>query len=150
VNNLDKLFKNPELRRAVRKTQILELLAVTCCYTVTNEKGTPSELVKEGLVMSKDQIQTFYRLFFFVHQCFLSLVDLIIKRLPPESTRNIWAHSLSAILLNKSCEKLLKSKQAVDFLTESNETIIEFIKKVKLDEKKANEMRLSIKLSQGS
>jgi hypothetical protein len=67
-----------------------------------------------------------------------------------ESTRNIWAHSLSAILLNKSCEKLLKSKQAVDFLTESNETIIDFIKKVKLDEKKANEMRLSIKLSQGS
>lgn len=67
VNHLDKLFKNQDLRRAVRKTQILELLAVTACYTVTNEKGTPSDIVKEGLVMSKEQIQTFYRLFFFVH-----------------------------------------------------------------------------------
>jgi hypothetical protein len=48
-------------------------------------------------------------LFFFSHQNFLVLIDVIIHRLPPESSHNIWAHSLQAILLNKSSKKLLHS-----------------------------------------
>ena len=34
---------------------------------------------------------------------------MIINRLPIESSHNIWAHSLQAILLNKSSKKLLHS-----------------------------------------
>lgn len=46
---------------------------------------------------------------FYTHQNFLVLIDVIIHRLPPESSHNIWAHSLQAILLNKSSRKLLHS-----------------------------------------
>ena len=62
---------------------------------------------------------------------------MIIRRLPPESSHNIWAHSLQAILLNKSSKKLLhqtgKSKggiadNAAPLLIANNEQIMELLK----------------------
>jgi hypothetical protein len=41
------------------------------------------------------------KLLFFVHQNFLLLAQIIVGRLPPESSNNIWAHSLLAQILNK-------------------------------------------------
>ena len=76
--------------------------------------------------------ELFKNLLFFTHQNFLVLVDLIINRLPPDSVHNIWAHSLQAILLNKSSKKLLrsatsKSETAASVLVSQNEQISEII-----------------------
>jgi hypothetical protein len=59
---------------------------------------------------------------FYTHQNFLVLIDLIIRRLPPESVHNIWAHSLQAILLNKSSKRLHKAGNDVsEVLTGHNQ-----------------------------
>ena len=44
LNNFDKVFtKDEDLRRAVRKTLICMLLAVTLSYAISIEKGNPEE-----------------------------------------------------------------------------------------------------------
>jgi Dullard-like phosphatase family protein len=77
-------------------------------------------------------------LFFYTHQNFLTLIEVIINRLPPESNQNIWAHSLQAILLNKSSKKLLHcgdpkhqssiTEKATPLLMSNNESICELIR----------------------
>ena len=40
LNYLDRLFKDEKVRRAVRQSIILELLAVTVCYAISSEKSS--------------------------------------------------------------------------------------------------------------
>ena len=65
-------------------------------------------------------VEKLKNLMFYTHQNFLVLIELIIRRLPPESVHNIWAHSLQAILLNKSSKKVLKSTDVSEVLTGHN------------------------------
>ena len=80
---------------------------MTICYAVTSERS--SEASPEQTQIPYAVLSHLKNLFFFTHQNFLVLIDVIIHRLPPESSHNIWAHSLQAILLNKSSKKLLHS-----------------------------------------
>lgn len=108
INYIDRLFKDEKVRRAVRQSIILELLSVTLCYAITSEKSSePSPDPNSHL--HESTLTALKNLFFYTHQNFLVLIDVIIRRLPPESSHNIWAHSLQAILLNKSSKKLLHS-----------------------------------------
>lgn len=76
---------------------------------------------------------TLKALMFYTHQNFLTLIEIIITRLPPQSATNIWAHSLQAILLNKSTKKLLKTDttaNAAKLLQGNNEAIKGAIEKL--------------------
>ena len=107
INYLDRLFKDDLVRRSVRQSIILELMSVTVCYAVTSERSSESDHQQQHL--SVTVLTNLKNLLFYTHQNFLVLIDVIIHRLPPESSHNIWAHSLQAILLNKSSRKLLHS-----------------------------------------
>jgi hypothetical protein len=91
LNYLDRLFKDETVRRAVRQSIILELLSVTVCYAITSEK---SSTMTDESVLPAAILTNLKNLFFYSHQNFLVLIDVIIHRLPPESSHNIWAHSL--------------------------------------------------------
>jgi hypothetical protein len=112
----------------VRQSIILELLSVTICYAITSEKSS-----EQDPNINSEMMVNLKNLLFFTHQNFLVLIDVIINRLPSESSHNIWAHSLQAILLNKSSKKLLhesdRSKggiadNAAPLLLSNNESII--------------------------
>ncbi len=92
LNYLDRLFKDEKVRRAVRQSIILELLAVTFCYSISSEKSSIE--TQKHIPLQKQTTVNLKNLFFYVHQNFLALIDIIIHRLPPESSHNIWAHSL--------------------------------------------------------
>ena len=49
-------------------------------------------------------IQKSKKILFYSHQSFLILTELVLQKLPPHSSANLWAHSLQAILLNKKCK----------------------------------------------
>lgn len=132
INYLDRLFKDDLVRRSVRQSIILELMSVTVCYAVTSERSSEAEMQ-----LSVGVLTNLKNLLFYTHQNFLVLIDVIIHRLPPESSHNIWAHSLQAILLNKSSRKLLhstgKSKggiadNAAPLLIQNNESIMALLK----------------------
>ena len=53
-------------------------------------------------------IHRFKNLMFFIHQNFLLNCQLVLGRLPAESSNNIWAHSLLAQVLNKKAFELGK------------------------------------------
>lgn len=90
LNYLDRLFKDDQVRRSVRQSIILELLTVTVCYALTSEKRAEDETSW----LSNSLLVNLKSLFFYTHQNFLVLIDVIIHRLPTESSHNIWAHSL--------------------------------------------------------
>jgi hypothetical protein len=89
INYLDRLFKDDLVRRSVRQSIILELMSVTVCYAVTSERSSETETPLTVAVLTNLK-----NLLFYTHQNFLVLIDVIIHRLPPESSHNIWAHSL--------------------------------------------------------
>jgi len=111
INYLDRLFKDEKVRRGIRQSIILELLTVTVCYAITSEKSSEhlNEANASSINLQEATLTNLKNLFFYTHQNFLILIDVIIRRLPVESSNNIWAHSLQAILLNKSSKKLLTS-----------------------------------------
>ena len=63
-----------------------------------------------AFVAAVSELAELKNLFFYVHQNFLIVVDIILHRLPPESSTNIWAHSLQAILINKRSKRLKKGE----------------------------------------
>jgi hypothetical protein len=101
LNYLDRLFKDDVVRRTVRQALLLEIVAITLCYSLTSERSTQLTVQRPAL-LSVPALTCLKNLMFYSHQNFLTLIEIIIHRLPPESTGNIWAHSLQAILLNKS------------------------------------------------
>ncbi len=40
LNYLDRLFKDDSVRRTVRQALILEIVAITICYSLTSERST--------------------------------------------------------------------------------------------------------------
>ena len=89
INNLDRVFlKQDDLRRAVRHALISMLLTVTCIYAYSIEKCGQNTSI-ETRVITKAK-----KMLFFTHQIFLTLIQLIISRLPSVSKENLWAHSL--------------------------------------------------------
>jgi hypothetical protein len=85
LNYLDRLFKDEKVRRSVRQAIILQVISFTLCYSLTSERSTqfaehrPPLLTSPALTFLKN-------LMFYTHQNFLILIDVIIHRLPPEST----------------------------------------------------------------
>lgn len=103
LNYLDRLFKDDATRRSLRMTIILQVISVTLCYALTSEKSANLDRSQDFLpTFSSANLTLLKNLLFYTHQNFLVIVEVIISRLPSESTQNIWAHSLQAILLNKS------------------------------------------------
>ena len=132
INYLDRLFKDDNVRRSVRQGIILQVISITLCYSITSERSTQQAITKPNTLLPSGVSELFKNLLFYTHQNFLVLIDLIINRLPPDSVHNIWAHSLQAILLNKSSKKLLKSttsksETAASVLISQNDLISEII-----------------------
>ena len=67
VNSIDRLFRDERLRRGIRQLLILESVAVTLVYTLTVEDTVSPNIVTQ-----------LKNLFFYVHQNFLSLIEIII------------------------------------------------------------------------
>eukprot|EP00347_Sterkiella_histriomuscorum_P018948 403343543 len=110
LNYLDRLFKDPIVRRSVRQSIILELFSITICYAITSEKSSDTESL-----LTVSTLTNLKNLLFYTHQNFLVLIDVIIHRLPPESSHNIWAHSLELLfsLLEKFTTGLLQKQNQI-------------------------------------
>jgi hypothetical protein len=65
-------------------------MALTLSYSLASERSASAH--NETLAHQASEILK--SIMFYTHQNFLILIDVIIQRLPPESTVNIWAHSL--------------------------------------------------------
>lgn len=63
-----------------------------------------------------------------LHKNYLNLVGIILNRLPPDSTDNMWAQSLKKMLLTKT--NLAQKHVIFSMLHQTNRILIEFIKQL--------------------
>jgi hypothetical protein len=63
------------------------------------------------------------KMLFYAHQNFLLISQIIVGRLPPESSNNIWAHSLLAQILNKKAYNFTASSIKRNFDVNSSQNI---------------------------
>lgn len=76
----------------------LELMAVTL---LGNVEGV-------GLALGPYQGQ-FRNLFFYLHQCFLSVIELLLARVTVDLTQSVWAYSLKSVVQHKKVRKRSKT-----------------------------------------
>ncbi len=90
LQNFENYFFNSETKLLLNCKEILEIVASVCALV---------GILKNKL--DENNLQHLKSLFFIVHQNFLILVDMVLSRLPPEFTTNLWAIKLFSIVKNK-------------------------------------------------
>jgi Dullard-like phosphatase family protein len=92
------LFKEEKARKTVSQAACLELMAVVLL----------GSLGGAGAVVGPYQGQL-RNLFFYLHQCFLSVIELILTRVTVDLTQSVWAYSLKNVVLHKKVRKRSKT-----------------------------------------
>jgi CTD small phosphatase-like protein 2 len=104
LSTIHSIFSVDDLRRALRKSSILEFLAITMINFLSSESRTNKELHSNLKV-----------LIFYVHQNYLIMVNCVLQKLPPYNNTNIWV---------KSCKKLIKKKMSKQIFKGTTEATI--------------------------
>lgn len=64
----------------------------------------------------------------YVHLNFLTVVELIVGKLPSEALNNVWATQLQNLIKNKKVKKIKKNESPSIQLRATNENIINILK----------------------
>lgn len=99
VGARQKLFKEEKTRKEVTQAACLELMAVKMLGSMGGIAGA-----YHG---------QFRNLFFYLHQCFLYVIELILARVTVDLSQSIWAYSLKSVLQHKKVRKRSKTDPLV-------------------------------------
>lgn len=92
------IFSEDDLRRALRRSSILEFLSITMINFLSSESKNSAELHGNLKVLT-----------FYVHQNYLQLISSVLRKLPPYNSQNIWVKALRKIIRKKTSKQILKS-----------------------------------------
>lgn len=112
VAQVPELFRDLRTQRVLRCAQVLEVVAVGLLNFFICVGGA-NEILMTHLK----------NLVFYVHQNFLSLMEYILLRIHPESSKNMWAFSLQETLSNKRLQKKLEKGQLGPLMRQQSEII---------------------------
>lgn len=98
VSAMQKLYKEEKARKAVGQAACLEVMAVALLRSLGGA----------GMTLGPYQGQL-RNLFFYLHQCFLSVVELLLARVTVDLTQSVWAFSLKSVVQHKKVRKRSKS-----------------------------------------
>jgi len=112
IAQVPELFRDLRTQRVLRCAQVLEVVAVGLLNFFICVGGA-NEILMTHLK----------NLIFYVHQNFLSLMEYILLRIHPESSKNMWAFSLQETLSNKRLQKKLEKGQLGPLMRQQSEII---------------------------
>ena len=116
--SLEKLFKESRTRKAVTDSIIIESLAVAllifCSQHIEDWSGIANQIRNMA---------------YFLHQNFLTTIDLILSRLPSEASANTWMQSLKDIIRSKKTKSAKRSEHSTH-LKQHNEIISNCIRTI--------------------
>ena len=120
LSQVHSVFTNDILRRLLRKSSILELLAITMINFLSSECKS-----------NKDLHGNLKVLIFYIHQNYLILVSWILNKLPPYNNTNIWVRTLKRLIKKKSSSQIQKQSVEETLLQANNviTTLLEHIGK---------------------
>jgi CTD small phosphatase-like protein 2 len=115
---IEKLFKEPRTRKAMRDSIIIESLGIAlvifCCSKVSDWTKINNQM--------KNMV-------YFLHQNFLTIIDLILSRLPLEASSSMWVLSLKDSIKSKKTKSAKRSEHPIH-LKQHNEIISNCIRTV--------------------
>jgi len=118
------IFTEDDLRRSLRKSSIIEFLAITMINFLSSESKNNQDLQGNLKV-----------LIFYVHQNYLLLVNSIIQKLPPYNNSNIWVKALKKTIRNKTSQQLMKESVS-ETISENNRVIITLLEHIGKSQRK--------------
>ena len=99
--SLEKLFKESRTRKAVTDSIIIESLGVAllifCSYHIDDWSGIANQIRNMA---------------YFIHQNFLTVIDLTLSRLPTEASASVWVLALKEIIRSKKTKSAKRSEHS--------------------------------------
>lgn len=108
---VDKLFKDSRTRKFLSDALIVESLAIALMIFCSNHITDRSNIA--------NQIKN---MIYFLHQNFLTIVDLVLSKLPASTPPTAWVQNLKDTLKNKKLKAVKRSEHAT-YLKQHNEII---------------------------
>lgn len=112
VAQVPDLFRDQRTQRVLRCAQVLEVVAVGLLNFFICVGGA-NEILTTHLK----------NLVFYVHQNFLGVMEFILLRIHPDSSKNMWAFSIQETLSNNRLQKKLQKGQLSPLVRQQSEII---------------------------
>jgi CTD small phosphatase-like protein 2 len=109
--NVEKLFKDNRTRKFMNDGLIVESLAIALMIFCSNHVSDRNNIANQ----LKNMV-------YFLHQNFLTIIDLILSKLPVSAASTTWVLSLKDTLKNKKVKTVKRSEHAT-YLKQHNEII---------------------------